>query len=283
LRERIRCCYYSLRTEQSYVYWVRWFVRYSGLRHPREMGASEVRAFLTYLATERHVSASTHRQALCAILFLYREVLGVDLPWMQEIGRPKARVHIPVVLSRDEVARLLAQMDGTYGLIARVLYGAGLRLMECMRLRVKDVDFERGVIIVRGGKGGKDRVVMLPESLRAGLRTHIEHARQLWAEDRARHRPGVELPEALAAKFPRAGESWAWHWVFPAPSLSVDPRSGARRRHHLFEQTVGRALARAVQCAGTPSPLDGLAPPASADTFPPPRCREPQARYPTRH
>jgi integron integrase len=252
LRERVRYCHYSLRTEEAYVYWVRWFVRFSGMRHPREMGAAEVEAFLTYLATTRRVSPATHRQALCAIVFLYKHVLGTDLPWLQQIGRPQARQRIPVVLSRDEVARLLAQMDGVHGLVARLLYGAGLRLHECLQLRVKDVDFDRKIVVVRDGKGSRDRVVMLPAALDDALRRQIAASRALWARDRAEGRPGVELPGALARKYPRAGESWSWHWIFPSPGLSIDPRSGVRRRHHLYDQTVGRHLVVAAAAAQIP-------------------------------
>lgn len=155
LRERIRYLHYSLRTEQAYVYWARAFIRYHGVRHPRDMGQVEVELFLAHLANERHVSVSTHKQALCALLFLYREVLNQELPWMQDLSRPKSRVRVPTVLSREEVARLLAAIDGTSGLIARVLYGTGLRLMECLRLRTKDIDFDRSVIVVREGKGAR--------------------------------------------------------------------------------------------------------------------------------
>jgi integron integrase len=250
LRQQIRYRHYSLRTEQCYVQWVRRFIRFHGLRHPRKLGGAKVARFLSHLANERRASASMHKQALCAVLFLYKQVLGVDLPWMQEIGRPPVRVRIPVVLSRDEVARLLAALDGTYALVARLLYGAGLRLMECLRLRVKDLDFDRNVLVVREGKGGKDRAVMLPQSLHDGLRAQLAVSRRLWEQDRARRVHGVWLPEALARKFPRAAKSWAWHWVWPSPALAVDPRTGSRRRHHLFEQTVGRALARAFARAG---------------------------------
>jgi len=184
-----------------------------------------------------------------AAIFLYREVLGLDLPWLKDIGHPRTAVRIPVVLSRDGTARLIAQLDGTYGVVARLLYGAGLRLLECLRLRVKDLDFDRSVIVVRDGKGGKDRVVMLPESMRAALHAQLQASRVLWATDRAGSVAGVWLPDALDRKFPRAGQSWAWHWVFASPALSLDPRSGQRRRHHLFEQTVGRALARAAHRA----------------------------------
>lgn len=250
VRERIRYCHDSLRTEQTDVYWVRWFVKFSGLRHPRELGAAEVEAFLSFLANTRRVSSSTHRQALCALVFLYKEVLGADLPWLQQIGRPQGRRRIAVVRSRDEVARLRARSDGIGGLIARLLYGAGMRLTEALRLRIEDIDFDRQVIVVRDGKGCKDRVVMLPASLAQPLREQIAAARALWGRDRAEGRPGVWLPDALAIRYPRAGESWAWHWVFPSPTLAVDPRTGVRRRHHLFEQTVGRSLALAAQRAG---------------------------------
>lgn len=246
VRERVRYLHYSLRTEETYVHWVRRFIRFHGLRHPRELGRAEIEKFLSDLATAKHVSPSTHRQALSALLFLYRQVLGIELPWMQEIGKPRAREHIPVVLSRQEVAHLLHALDEEDRLIAQVLYGMGLRLMECLRLRVKDVDFDRRIVVVREGKGAKDRVVMLPDALVEPLRRQLGASRALWAEDRAGNRPGVWLPDALARKYPRAPESWAWHWVFPAPRVSTDPRSGITRRHHRFEQTIGRAISRAV-------------------------------------
>lgn len=249
LRERIRYLHYSLRTEQAYVHWARAFVRYHGMRHPRELGQVEVEGFLTHLANERHVSVSTHKQALCALLFLYREVLGQELPWMQDLGRPKSRVRVPTVLSREEVARLLAAIDGVPGVVARTLYGTGMRLLECTRLRTKDVDFDRSVIVVREGKGGKDRVVMLPEALRAPLKRQLAEARKLWESDRVAGVPGVELPEALAVKYPRAPQSWSWFWVWPAASLSTDPRTRIRRRHHVYPETIGRAIARAAVAA----------------------------------
>jgi len=179
-------------------------------------------------------------------------VLDVDLPWMKEIDRPAMRKRIPAVLTVDEVRRLLGAMEGEgeAALLARLLYGTGMRLMEGLRLRVKDLSFERNVIVVREGKGAKDRVVMLPRSLAEPMRLQLERSRALWAADRAAGHPGVEMPDALAVKFPKAAESWAWHWVFPSPTLSVDPRSGIRRRHHLFEQRVQRALKLAVARIG---------------------------------
>lgn len=250
LRERIRYCHYSLRTERAYVFWVRRFIRFHELRHPRELEASEVERFLSHLATACHCSPSTHKQALSAILFLYRQVLEIELPWMQDIGRPKTPARIPVVLSRDEVARLLAAMEPQFVSIAALLYGAGLRLNECLCLRIKDVDFGRQVIVVRGGKGGKDRVVMLPRPLEPALREAINRSRAVWTQDRSAKVPGVELPDALARKYLRAGESLAWHWVFPSPSLSVDPRTRLCRRHHRYEQTIARAIKRAANAAG---------------------------------
>jgi integron integrase len=249
LRERIRYCHYSLRTEQAYVFWVRRFVRFHQVRHPREMGRAEVESFLVDLATRQHVAPSTHKQALSAILFLYREVLSIDLPWMAAIGRPQARRRLPVVLSRDEVARLLGELGGRDHLIAALLYGAGLRLLECLQLRVKDIDFDRRIIFVRNGKGGKDRAVMLPSPVLDPLRRQLDDSRAVWASDRGARVPGVWLPDALSRKYPRAPESWAWFWVFPSSSLSVDPRSRVRRRHHQYEQTVGRTLARAARRA----------------------------------
>jgi len=246
LRERLRYAHYSLRTEKTYVYWARFFIRFHNLRHPKEMGGKEVEAFLIFLANSRHVAPATHRQALAAILYLYKEVLNIDLPWMQEIGRPRERERIPVVLSRNEVAQLLAVVDERHRLICQLLYGAGLRLMECLRLRVKDVDFDRKVIVVREGKGNKDRVVMLPSALTEALRSQLGRSRALWAADRADRHAGVWMPDALDRKYPRGGESWAWHWVFPSSQLSTDPRSGVRRRHHMYEQTIGRAIAAAV-------------------------------------
>ncbi|MDB5873664.1 MAG: integron integrase family protein [Ramlibacter sp.] len=255
VRERLRYLHYSLNTEQAYVYWVRWFVRHSGLRHPRTLGKPEVEAFLSMLATERKVSVSTHRQALSALLFLYKEVLGQELPWMQEIGRPVAARRIPSVLTVPEVQRVLDLMEGESGLLARLLYGTGMRRNEGLCLRVKDLDFDRHAIVVRDGKGGKDRVVMLPRSLEQALHVQLARSHGLWTADRAAQRPGVSMPHALEAKYPRAGQSWAWHWVFPSPTIATDPRSGIERRHHLYEQRLQRALRKAVALAGIVKPV----------------------------
>jgi integron integrase len=255
LTERLRYKHYSLRTEEAYVYWVRSYVRWSGMRHPRDMGAQEMQDFLTMLAAERKVAPATHRQALSALLFLYREVLGIDLPWMQEMGRPAGRRRLPVVLTHAEVQAVLSRLDGVTGLLASLLYGTGMRLMEGIRLRVKDVDFARQVVIVRDGKGGKDRVVMLPRALGEPLREQLALARRCWSGDHARDAAGVYLPHALATKYPRAAQSWAWFWVFPSPTLSCDPRAEhTTRRHHLHEKRLQRDLKSAVAAAGIAKP-----------------------------
>jgi integron integrase len=259
LRERIRYMHYSLSTEKVYLYWVRFFIHWHGrggqMRHPRIMGAREIEAFLTMLATERKVSTSTHNQALSALLFLYREVLNLDLPWMDGINRPAAKQRIPSVLTKDEVAGLLAQMEGVTALLARLLYGTGMRLMEGIRLRIKDVDFDRHVIIVREAKGNKDRVVMLPRSLVPAMRLQLLAARAVWEADRQAQRGGVETPHALEQKYPKVGQTWGWFWMFPSPTLSIDPRSGVERRHHLFEERLQRALKKAVTLAGICKPV----------------------------
>ena len=260
VRERVRYMRYRLKTEKAYQYWVRFFVRWSatqpgGMRHPRDMGVHDVEAFLSMMANERKVSASTHNQALSAILFLYREVLNIDLPWLNNIGRPHQTKRIPTVLTRDEVASLLVQMEGTTALLARLLYGTGMRLMEGLRLRVKDVDFDRHAIIVREAKGNKDRVVMLPLSLEDALRRQMLTARSLWEADRQARRGGVDTPQALEAKYPKVGNTWGWFWMFPSPTLSTDPRSGVVRRHHLFEERLQRALKKAVMQAGIAKPV----------------------------
>ena len=259
LRERIRYMHYSLSTEKVYLYGVRFFIRWHGRggqkKHPRTMGAPEIEAFLTMLATERKVSTSTHNQALSALLFVYREVLNMDLPWMDGINRPAAKRRIPSVLTKDEVAGLLARMEGVPALLARLLYGTGMRLMERIRLRVKDVDFDRQVIIVREAKGNKDRVVMLPRWLVPAMRMQLLATRAVWEADRQAQRGGVETPYALEQKYPKVGQTWGWFWMFPSPTFSVDPRSGVERRHHLFEERLQRSIKKAVAMAGICKPV----------------------------
>lgn len=255
LRERLRYRHCSLSTERSYVYWVRLFVRHSGMRHPKDMGAPEVEAFLQWLANQRGASVSTHRQALSALVFLYKHVLDIELPWLQEIGRPRPPRRLPVVMSRTEVDRLLQATTGPMQLLFRLLYGTGMRKMEALRLRVKDVDFDRRLIVVREGKGAKDRITMLPSVLVPDLQKQLAYAKTLWAADRALKRPGVETPPPVAHKYPRAAESWSWFWVFPADHESVDPRSGIRRRHHLYEGTLGSTIKRAAARAQIAKPV----------------------------
>ena len=244
----------AYRTEQSYVAWVKRFILFHNKRHPKEMGPTEVRAFLTHLAVNRRVSASTQNQALNAIAFMYRDVVRRDPGEFGEFERAKRPKRLPTVLTRDEVKRVLAHLEGTYGLMARLLYGTGMRLMECVRLRIKDVDFARGTITVRSGKGDQDRTTILPESIREQLESHIERLRELFAQDREANLRGVELPEASAAKSPNAGTSWPWQWVFPGRDVSRDPRSGIVRRHHVVEDGLQRALKRAVQLAKLSKP-----------------------------
>ena len=255
LRERIRYLHYSLRTEEAYVSWVKQFIYFHERRHPREMGPPEVESFLTHLAAARSVSASTHNQALSAILFLYREVLSIDLPWLTEIGRPTAPKRIPVVLTVEEVTVLLREMEGDSGLAAQLLYGAGLRLLECLRLRVKDVDFPRRCIVVRQAKGAKDRVVMLPRAVESALRVKVKRSRAQWEKDRQDGLPGVEVPFALERKYPQVGATWGWYWVFPSTTLSRDPLTGSERRHHLYEQRLSRAIKTAVKRADIEKPV----------------------------
>jgi len=260
VRRVIRARHYSRRTEEAYVHWIRRFVLFHGRRHPREMGSSEVSAFLSSLANEGQVAAATQNQALAATLFLYKAVLGVELPWMGEIARAKRPRRLPVVLTRQEVHALLGKLDGAHALMARLMYGTGLRMMECLRLRVKDVDLARRELIVREGKGGKDRITMFPSSLVEAMSAHLDQVQAVHRADRAAGVAGVELPAALERKKPSAGTEWGWHWIFPQSHLARDPRSGVLRRHHAYDQTFQRAVKRAAFRAG-------IAKPVSSHTF----------------
>lgn len=255
VRRRIRLKHYSLRTEQAYVAWIRRFIAANGRLHPRQMDACHVQAFLSSLAVEGNVAAGTQNQALSAILFLYREVLDVELPWMEGIVRAKRPRRVPTVLSRNEARQLLAAMDGRPWLIASLLYGTGMRLMEALRLRVKDVDFARREIIVRDGKGGKDRRTMLPDSLAEPLRREMERARMLHLQDRAAGFGVTALPHALARKYPHAGAEFGWQFVFPSIQRSRDPRDGSERRHHFDDAILSRAIKRACGRAGIVKPV----------------------------
>lgn len=254
VREAVRLRHYSIRTEQAYVQWIVRFLRFHSLRHPLEMGAREVTQYLSHLATTGNVAAATQQQALSALLFLYKVVLGQDLPWLNDLVRPKKPARLPVVLNIDEVQRLFLAMRGTSALMAQLLYGTGMRLLECLRLRIKDIDFTRREIVVREGKGNKDRVTVLPSSLIQPLQVQLEAANALFLQDRRANRAGVYLPQALERKYPEAGKSWGWFWVFPAAGLSIDPRSGIERRHHAQEKPLQRALKKAVAEAGISKP-----------------------------
>jgi integron integrase len=254
VRDRIRVKHYSIRTEQAYCDWIRRFIIFHGKRHPSGLGVEDVEAFLTSLAVQSRVAASTQNQARSSLLFLYKEVLGRELPWLDGIQKAKTAVRLPAVLTRDEVARVLARLEGVHRLIGALLYGTGLRIMEAMRLRVKDVEFARREILVRDGKGNKDRVTMLPVRLGFPLRDQIAHARELHRGDVVDGFGAVWLPFALDRKHPHAAREWAWQYVFPAGARSVDPRDGTERRHHLADQVFQRAMKGAVREAGIAKP-----------------------------
>jgi integron integrase len=254
VRARIRVKHYSIRTEDQYLQWIKRYIYFHDKRHPREMGAAEVEAFLSDLAVNGRVAASTQNQALSALLFLYREVLEITLPWLDNITRAKPSQHLPVVLTPTEVRAVLDRMDGTYGLMARLLYGTGMRLMECVRLRVKDVDFGRNEILVRDGKGAKDRVTMLPAALAVPLQEHLARRRIIYEDDLRDGRAEVWLPDALARKYPNAATEWGWQFAFCSGSHSTDPRSGRVRRHHLDEKLLQRAMKKAVTAARLAKP-----------------------------
>lgn len=255
VRRRLRLKHYSLRTEQVYLGWIRRYILFNNKRHPRQMGGVEVERFLSDLAVRGGVAAGTQNQALSALLFLYREVLGLDLPWLTDIVRAKRPRRLPTVLARDEVQRLLAAMDGRPWLLASLLYGTGMRLMECLRLRAKDVDFARNEITVRNGKGGKDRRTMLPRSLVEPLQREIERARSLHQHDLAQGFGETRLPHALARKYPRAARDFGWQFVFPSLQRSIDPLDGVERRHHFDDAVLARALRRACKRAGIDKPV----------------------------
>ena len=260
VRDALRLRHYSRRTERAYLGWIRRYIVFHAKRHPAEMGAAEVSRFLSSLAVEGRVSASTQNQALAALLFLYGPVLGVELPWLDELVRAVRPERLPVVLSRDEVRAVLLVLRGTPRLMAVLLYGAGLRLLECARLRVKDLDFAANQIVVRSGKGDRDRVTLLPAVVRPALERQLARVRAQHERDLRAGAGWVELPHALARKYPNAGREWAWQWVFPATRTYTERTTSQRRRHHLHETVVQRAVYRAVREAG-------LTKPASCHTF----------------
>lgn len=254
VRAQVRLRHYSLRTEQAYLGWIVRYIRFHGRRHPTELGGAEVEAFLSYLATDRHVAAATQAQALAALLFLYKQVLRIELPWLSGVVRAKRPRAIPVVFTPQEVRAVLAETSGVMGLVCNLLYGTGLRVLEAMRLRVKDLDFGYRQIVVRDGKGAKDRVTMLPDALFEPLRLQLRVVTRAHEQALAKGFGGVELPFALRRKYPRAYLELAWQYVFPAATPSRDPRSGTIRRHHLHEKSVQRAVHEAVRAAGITKP-----------------------------
>jgi len=249
MRDALRLKHYSIRTEEAYVNWARRYILFHNKRHPKDMGGPEIAAFLTHLAVDRRVAASTQNQALCALLFLYREVLGIEVELIDAV-RAKQPKRLPTVLSRDEVTRVIMALSGTNQLVARMLYGSGLRLLECLRLRVKDLDFSYRQIVVRDGKGAKDRVTVLPESLVEPLHTHLQRVAMIHRLDLDEGYGAVYLPYALEVKYPNANREWIWQYVFPARDRSLDPRTGLQRRHHLGVSSVQRAVRKAAQLAG---------------------------------
>jgi integron integrase len=253
-REKMRTRHLALRTEQAYLQWLRRYLAFHNRRHPRELGAPELEQFLTHLAVHGKVSAATQNQALQALLFLYRHVLQIELPWLNDLTRASQPKRLPVVLDRTEVRALLSQLRGTPWLVANLLYGSGLRLMEGLRLRVKDLALERAELIVREGKGGKDRVTMLPAMLDPQLRAHLSRLRSWYDDERRRQQPGVSVPFALARKYPQAATQWGWQYLFPSAVLCRDPYSGLPARHHLHEKVVQRAVQAAVRKAGISRP-----------------------------
>lgn len=250
LRAKLRLGHFSRRTEEAYVHWAYRFVVHHGRRHPRELGEREVVAFLTHLAVDRKLAAATQAQALAALQFLYRHVLDRPLTGMGGVPKAAAPVRLPVVLSAGEVQRILGQLDGVPRLMAMLLYGSGMRLLECLSLRIKDVDLERGEIWIRRGKGAKDRVTVLPRSARPLLAEHLAWVRALHGRDLAEGSGAVELPDAVRRKYPSAPRDWAWQWVFPARRRYVDRETGERRRHHLHESVMQRAMVAAVRGSG---------------------------------
>jgi integron integrase len=254
-RDKLRAKHYSYRTEQQYLYWIRRYILHHRKRHPAEMSGPEVEHFLTDLAVNRRVSASTQNQALAAILFLYRQVLEIELPWLENVIRARTPVRVPVVLPRREVQAMLAQLDGRFHLIGQLMYGSGLRLMETLRLRVKDLDFDYAQIVVRDGKGQKDRVTVLPDGVVTSLKLHLSVVREQHDVAIQRGFAGVELPHALMRKYPGAAIKWGWQFVFPAARTSRDPRTGQIRRHHIHETSVQRAIRQAARRTGILKPV----------------------------
>lgn len=250
VKDQIRVRHYSIRTETSYINWIKQYIHFHNLKHPNEMGAEEIKHFLTYLAVKRNVSASTQNQALCAIVFLYRKVLNIELADFKDIVRAKRPTHVPTVFTRSQAQLVISHLDGTLQLMALLLYGSGLRLLECARLRVKDINFDYKQIVVRNGKGNKDRITILPDFIINQLKAHLLDIKRLHEVYVSKNLGTVHLPHALAKKYPNASSEWKWQYVFPANKLSTDPRSGIRQRHHISEQRLQRAVKNAISRSG---------------------------------
>ena len=249
VRNSLRQRNYSYRTEQAYIGWIKRYILFHKKRHPKDMGEEEIGEYLTYLAVEKKVSPSTQNQALNSIMYLYKYILKIDLGEIKSL-RPRGTKHLPTVLAPDEARRILVLLSGQTQLMAKLLYGSGLRVSEVLRLRVKDIDFEQSQILVRDSKGNKDRVTMLPQSLQEPLKEHLVRARIVYNADQRNNVNGVELPHALARKYPNAGKEWIWQWVFPSGNLSKDPRSGIIRRHHRFGSSLRKSIKSATKIAG---------------------------------
>jgi integron integrase len=250
VRDVIRCKHYSIRTEQSYVDWIKRFIYFHNKQHPKDMGETHISAFLTHLAVDRKVASSTQNQALCALVFLYRDVIKKEVGEFENLIRAKKPPKLPVVFTREEVKQILLQLEGIHWLMGQLLYGAGLRIMECVRLRIKDVDFGYGQIVVRDGKGGKDRVTMLPGIICDDLQRHLQKVKRIHEMDLKAGFGAVYLPHALERKYKNANRSWSWQYVFPSTKRSIDPRSGVERRHHISENVPQRAVRKAIRNCG---------------------------------
>lgn len=252
VRDVLRLHHYSLRTEKTYLQWIKRFVLFNNKRHPNEMGEAEITAFLSDLAVNKDVAAATQNQALSALLFLYKKVLNIELDWIDNVVRAKRPIHLPIVLPKQDVIRLLNQLSGIHKLIAYLLYGTGMRISEAARLRIKDIDFSYNQIFIRDGKGNKDRTTVLPNTLLKPLERQLSLSRKYHELDKSEHAPGVYLPHALERKYPNAGREWPWQWVFPSKHRSRDPRTGIIRRHHIYEQNIQRSIKQAVRNSDLP-------------------------------
>jgi integron integrase len=255
VKRKIRLKGYSIRTEKSYVEWIRRFILFHGKRHPKEMGKAEIENFLSHLVIQRNVASSTQNQAFNAILFLYDQVLESKMPEDIQSIRSKKPVRVPTVMTREETHKMIAILSGVHRLMAKIMYGCGLRVLECLRLRVKDIDFALNQIVVRDGKGQKDRITVLPDCIKADIERHLQYVRRTHQEDLRLGFGRVYLPHALDRKYPAADRQWGWQYVFPSKTLSVDPRSGIKRRHHMHDSSIRKAIHQAAKLSGIVKPV----------------------------